>query len=234
MHCHQAGHLLITYVCNLMLLAGHVPPQFGIGVTFPIPKANFNIKSATFDDFRGITISPVISKILEKCVLENFEIYLKSSDKQFGFKKKIGCGHTIYCLRAIVDIFSENGSTVNICSLDVSKAFDKVNHSILFIKLMQKRIPVNIIKLLVTWYANSVSAVSWYGIISKSYTLRAGVRQGGVLSPNLFSIYVDMVISAIDGSNLGCQIGTQNMGILMYADDLVLVSASVCKLQKNG
>ena len=76
------------------------------------------------------------------------------------------------------------------------------------------------------------AAVNWYGIISKSYTLRAGVRQGGVLSPNLFSIYVDMVISAIDGSNLGCQIGTQNMGILMYADDLVLVSASVCKLQK--
>ena len=230
-HCHQAGHLLITYMCNLMLLAGHVPPQFGIGVTFPIPKANFNIKSATFDDFRGITISPVISKILEKCIIENFEMCLKSSDKQFGFKKKIGCGHTIFCLRSIVDIFSENGSTVNICSLDVSKAFDKVNHSILFIKLMQKRIPVNIIKLLVTWYANSVSVVNWYGIISKSYTLRAGVRQGGVLSPNFFSIYVDGVISAIDGSNLGCKIGTQNMGILMYADDLVLISASVCKLQ---
>ena len=130
MHCHQAGHLLITYMCNLMLLAGHVPPQFGIGVTFLIPKANFNVKSATFDDFRGITISPVISKILEKCIFENFEIYLKSSDKQFGFKKKIGCGHTIFCLRSIVDIFSENESTVDICSLDVSK----------------KRIPVNIIQ----------------------------------------------------------------------------------------
>ena len=87
---------------------------------------------------------------------------------------------------------------------------------------MQKRIPVNIIKLLVTWYANSVSAVNWYGIISKSYTLLAGVRQGGVLSPNLFSIYVDMVISAIDGSNLGCQIGTQNMGILSLCMQMTL------------
>ena len=67
-----------------------------------------------------------------------------------------------------------------------------------------------------------------YGIISKSYTLRAGVSQGGVLSPNFFSIYIDGVISAIDDSNLVCKIGTQNM----YADDLVLVSASVCKLQK--
>ena len=135
--CHQAGHLLLTYKCNLMLLAGHVPPQFGIGVTFSIPKANFNIKSATFDDFRGITISPIISKILEKCVLENFEIYLKLSDKQFGFKKNRMRSH--YLLpQSNCRYFSEN---VNICSLDVSKAFDKVNHSILFIKLMQKRIP---------------------------------------------------------------------------------------------
>ena len=72
-----------------MLLAGHVPSQFGIGVTFPIPKSSFNSKSATFDDFRGITVSPVISKILEKCILENFEKYFKSSDKQFGFKKTL-------------------------------------------------------------------------------------------------------------------------------------------------
>ena len=72
-----------------MLLAGHVPPQYGIGVTFPIPKSSFNSKSATFDDFRGITVSPIISKILEKCILENFEKYFKSSDKQFGLKKTL-------------------------------------------------------------------------------------------------------------------------------------------------
>ena len=132
-HCHQAGHLVITYLCNLMLLAGHVPPQFGIGVTFPIPKSSFNSKSATFNDFRGITVSPVISKILEKYILENFEKYLKSSDKQFGFKKNIDCCHTIYSLRS-VDYFVDNGSTVNLCSLDVSKAFDKVNHFVLFSK----------------------------------------------------------------------------------------------------
>ena len=111
-----------------MLLTGHVPPQFGVGITFPILKSNFNIKSAAFDDFRGITVSPVISKVLEKCILECFGEYFISSDKQFGFKKKIGCSHTIYSLRTVVDYFSENGSTVNLCSLDVSKAFDKVNH----------------------------------------------------------------------------------------------------------
>ena len=71
-----------------------------------------------------------------------------------------------------------------------------------------------------------------YGSISKSYRLRSGVRQGGVLSPNLLVVYINSVIITIDKSNLGCQVGNLNMGILMYADDLVLISASVFKLQK--
>ena len=133
-----------------MILSGHVTPQFGIGVTFPIPKGNFNIKSASLEDFRGITVSPTISKILEKCILEKFGSYFESSDKQFGFKKNIGCNHTIYTLRSVVDYFSENGSTVNLCSLDVSKAFDKLNYYILFSKLMLGKLPINIIKLLLT------------------------------------------------------------------------------------
>ena len=135
-------------------------------------------------------------------------------------------------MRTVVDHFSENGSTVNLCSLDVSKAFDKVNHHVLFTKLMQRKIPVNLIKLLMSWYSNSIAVVNWYGSISKSYRLRSGVRQGGVLSPNLFAVYINSVIITIDESNLGCQVGNLNMGTLIYADDLVLISASVCKLQK--
>ena len=70
--------------------------------------------------------------------------------------------------------------TVNLCSFDVSKAFDKVNHFVVFSKLMVSKVPINLIKLLSTWYNNSTSIVNWYGAFSVSYTLRAGVRQGGV------------------------------------------------------
>lgn len=172
---------------------------------------------------------------MEKCILENFEKYFKSSDKQFGFKKNIGCCHTIYSLRLVVDYFVDNGSTVNLCSLDVSKAFDKVNHFVLFSKLMVSKVPINLIKLLSTWYSNSTSIVNWFGAISVSYKLRAGVRQGGVLSPVLFAKYVDIVITKIEDSIMGCQIGSLSMGILMYADDLVLISASFCvKASKYG
>ena len=94
------------------------------------------------EDFRGISVSPVISKILEKAILENFSSYLWSSDNQFGFKKKVGCSHAIYSLKSVIDHFVNNGSTVNLCSLDVSTAFDHVNHYAVFTKLMERHIPV--------------------------------------------------------------------------------------------
>jgi hypothetical protein len=232
LNCHPAVHLVITYLCNLMLMSGHVPAQFSVGVTFPIEKSKFGIGSFAVDDFRGITISPLISKILEKSILENFKNYLVSSDNQFGFKKKLGCSDAIFSLRSTVDYFVNNNSTVNICSLDVAKAFDRTNHFGLFIKLMKKYVPVNLIMLLANWYKTSTAVVSWKGSISSSYLLSAGIRQGGVISPILFAIYIDDVIVAIQNCGLGCHIGMQSVGILMYADDLVLISGSVRDLQK--
>ena len=111
-------------------------------------------------------MSPVISKILEKCLLENFEQYCRTSDNQFGFKKHLGCNHAIYSLRSVVEYYNDYGSTVNICSIDISKAFDKLNHFALFSKFLAKNVPINAVKLLLTWYTTSVAMVNWNGSLS--------------------------------------------------------------------
>jgi len=84
--------------------------------------------------FRGIAISPLLSKIFEYCFLEKYESYFKSSDNQFGFKKGMGCRNAIYTVRNIVSDYVSKGNTVNVCAIDLSKAFDKVNHNALYIK----------------------------------------------------------------------------------------------------
>ena len=71
-----------------------------------------------------------------------------SSANQFGFKKDVGCSHAIYTLRSTVDYFVNNNSTVNICSLDVSKAFDRINHYRLYTKFMKRSLPFNIVMIL--------------------------------------------------------------------------------------
>jgi len=68
-------------------------------------------------------------------------------------KKKSGCAHAIHSLRCVVDCAQRLGSTVNICALDLSKAFDKMNHHGLFVKLMQRRVPVTLLCALEYWFA---------------------------------------------------------------------------------
>ena len=84
-----------------------------------------------------------------------------------------------------------------VCSLDVSKAFDKISHSALYSKLMDKHVPVNIIKILYNWYCNSITSVSWNGVFSEMFTLEAGIRQRGVLSPVLFAVYVNSLLEKL-------------------------------------
>ena len=205
---------------------------FGEGLTYPIPKGHITGKRIETKDFRGITISPLISKLFEKFLLTEFNRYFYSADNQFGFKPKLGCSHAIYCFKSVINYYVDNCSTVNVCTLDLSKAFDKINDSLLLLKLMNRGLPNNVILLLHHWFEISVSSVSWYGSLSKPFTVSAGVRQGGVLSPLLFASYVDVVIEKTISHGDGCHVGVHNMSIFMYADDLVLLSPSVCQLQR--
>ena len=61
-------------------------------------------------------------------MLKRYSKFLVSSPNQFGFKKGSSCGNVIYCVRKVVDHFVNGGSTVNVCLLDLSKVFDKMNH----------------------------------------------------------------------------------------------------------
>ena len=85
---------------------------------------------------------------------------------------------------------------------------------------------------LLNLYKSSSAVVSWNGFLSKPYHVFAGVRQGGSISPVLFSVYVNSVIEILSKCNLGCSIGLTYLGVIMYADDLLLISGSVSNLQK--
>ena len=192
------AHPIITSVLSmlfdLMLKVNYVPDAFGMGMVIPIPKHESRRKGLSSDDFRGITISPVISKVFENCLLVMMKPYMETSEFQFGVKKKFGCSNTIYTVRATVDHFTNNNATVNMCSLDLSKAFDKINHSALFLKLMERGLPKKLILILQCWYNKLFSVIKWKNCLSDPFHITAGVRQGGILSPHLFAVFVDDVL----------------------------------------
>jgi len=222
--CHPILPLILAKLFNLMLLSGHVPDNFGRSFTIPLPKINdCRTKAVTTDDFRGIAISCVLSKVYELCVYERFKNYFISSDNQFGFKKGLGCSHAIYAVRNIVEHFVKDGATVNICALDLSKAFDKTDHNALFIKLMQRNLPIEVLLTLENWFSDCWTCIRWRESTSHFFQIKLGVRQGSVLSPFLFAVYVNEIIGRY-------RIG-QGTFIVLYADDILLISVSICELQ---
>jgi len=117
-----------------LISISYVPLSFGRSYTVPILKSNCNVygKTVTVDDFRGVSISPVISKVFEHCVLDRYGAFLVVFN-QSEFKKNLGCASAVYVLRSVIDYYVSLGSTANICAVDLSKAFDKMNHHGLFI-----------------------------------------------------------------------------------------------------
>jgi len=124
------------------------------------------------------------------------------------------------------------GSLVFLASLDISKAFDKVNHYKLFSALLTAGIPVAIIDVLFDWYSKLHSAVRWNNVISTSFIVGSGVRQGGCLSPAIFNVFINMFIQTLRKLNTGCHVSGMFVGCLLYADDIILISPSVNGLQE--
>jgi len=137
-------------------------------------------------------------------VLHKIEPVLKSSAGQFGFKKGIGCGHATHIIKQTVDYFTSRESNVCVGVLDLSKAFDRVNHSVLLSDLLNQGVPTCIIYVLIDWYDKTSTRVMWNGFLSLPVLLKSGVRQGGILSPPFFTIYVDGLFKILESSNLGC------------------------------
>ena len=81
-------------------------------------------------------------------MLRRFESYFVTSDNQFGFKKQTGCSHAIFTVRSVINHYTAHGSTVNLCAVDISKAFDRMNRFGLLCTLMDRLLPVNILQLL--------------------------------------------------------------------------------------
>ena len=125
------------------------------------------------------------------------------------------------------------GTAVTACLLDCSKAFDKCRFDKLFSKLITKGLPAIVVRVLVFVYEEQTGWVKLAGKRSTSFKLTNGTRQGSVLSPILFSVYLDDLLKELRHLQLGCHIGGYWLGGCGYADDLILMAPSRDVLQRR-
>ena len=123
--------------------------------------------------------------------------------------------------------YIENGSRVFCAFLDASKAFDRLVHAGLFIKLISRGIPKIFLDLIIFWYSNLKCRVKWDDHFSEWFCVKAGVRQGGILSPDFYCLYVEDLIAILKSKNVGCYILNVFLAALIYADDMAILAPSV-------
>ena len=106
-----------------------------------------------------------------------------SADLQFGFKQGLSTDLCTGLIKNVIAHYNSSGSHVLGCFLDASKTFDRVNHYVLFKKLLNRKLSPIVVRVLLYWYRHQTVRVDWNGSLSEGFEVRSGVRQGGVLSP---------------------------------------------------
>ena len=188
-HSHPVLASILLRLFKWILRPGFVPSCFSVSYMDPIPKNKDKASGVlTCEDFRGISISSVLSKLFEACAFALCEDLFATSDNQFGFKHGIGCSQAVYVAKEYIKAYNRGGDTAHIAALDVIKAFPRVNHDAVLIKLHERNFPAPIIELIDNWFNSSVFSVKWIGCVSASFTLRTGVNQGSVLAPLYFCL----------------------------------------------
>ncbi len=213
------------------LKTGTIPNDLKTGYKIPIPKP----KKDTTDrnNYRGITITSIFSKILERVILQRIEPMMdkRSNPLQFGFTKGKSPTLASLCLAEAIAEARDTKGDLFVATLDASKAFDVVNHNILKEKLYHEGIDAALWSAVDDIYTGCNEVVRWKGSYSKSYQVNQGVRQGGILSPHLYKLYINQLLDTLTEHKVGLEIGNIYLGTPTCADDQLLLAADGTELQ---
>ena len=207
-------HQPLTFIINLSLKTGVFPESLKIAKVIPIFKQGCRLLC---NNYRPISILLALSKIFEKCVLNQITFYFilegLFTDNQYGFRReRTTTGHG--CLVDLIEeitVALDQGEYALSIFLDLSKAFDTVNHSILLTKLIYYGIEDMENQWFDSYLHKRKQRVLVNGIFSDLLMINSGVPQGSILGPFLFLIYINDTEQA-----------TKEFSLRLFADDTSL------------
>ena len=156
------------------------------------------------------------------------------SEAQFGFRKKRRTTDAIFILNTAIQSRKKRGKQLYTCFVDFSKAFDTVDHRLLWSKLSSYGLSSTMLNILQSMYGQASSRVTLNSDTSEEFLYRKGVRQGSNLSPRLFSLFIhDLEKYLVENNSGSIEINSTNLHLLLFADDLVLLADTPAGLQKS-
>jgi hypothetical protein len=220
---------MLTILLKVMIKEGVIPHLFNIAIVNPLIKDQEK-GGRLLTNLRPISISDAIPNIYESIILSRINSNVTENSQQFGFKLNSSCSHAIFCLNEVISYCFRHNLKLYLVFIDASKAFDKVNRYILWAILIDI-LPAYLVYTLIKYYEKSTCIVELYGTLSAVFMSVLGVKQGGVLSPRLFSFYITPIIERIKLLGLGVKLGNMMLDSLLYADDLTLLALLKLNMQ---
>ena len=159
-----------------------------------LEKKGSNKDTSDIKNYRGIALSSLLSKVFDSCIISLNSMVLRSDDLQFAYKKSCSTIQCVSMVTEVINYYRYNGSSVYMCMLDASKAFDRVNLLTLFKTLYSSGMCPIYLRLLMKIYEEQNMRIRWNNTVTDCFTISNGVKQGGVLSAILFSLYLDQLI----------------------------------------
>ena len=226
----------ICKLFNLILKCGFFPSSWCEGIITPIYKSG---NKSDPSNYRGICINSCLGKLFTSVLNIRLQHYLNKENilhrAQIGFLPNHRTSDHIFTLRTLIDkhVTHSTKGKLFTCFIDFKKAFDSIWHDGLFYKLLQNKIGGKFYDLIKNLYSKSKCSIKFGFQRTEYFEYANGVRQGCILSPMLFNLYLNEIPTLLDtmktdpvllpdGSKLNC---------LLYADDLILISHTAEGLQ---
>ena len=229
-------HTLLTHLFNFCFKNSIVPTLWKTGIITPIPKSGMkNIYLPL--EYRGLTLLSTLEKTYTSVLNARLTAYCDNQDllheEQAGFRKGYSCEDQVFLLHNIIKM-NQNVNKSTFCAfLDLRKFFDWISRDLLFYKLLRSGISGKFYYALKSIYLCTTSKICVNQMTSEEFEIVSGLLQGETLSPKLASFYLNDLIDEINSKSSGVVLGDTAVKILLYADDIVLISTSTDDLQKQ-
>jgi exonuclease III len=224
---------LITKLFNRIYNSGKIPEDWLKSTFITLPKKTI---TKTGDDYRLISLMSHMLKLFLRVI--HARLYSKceeiSGDSQYGFKKGLGCREAIFGLKMCMQKCYDMRKNLFICFVDYRKAFDTIKHAPLMKLLKEVGVDGKDLRIINNLYKDQYAQVRLGdNTTTEAFKIRKGVRQGCILSPMLFNMYLERIFQiALEGSEIGLKVNGLPISNLRYADDTALLAESIEDLQE--
>ena len=211
---------VLTEICNRIWRTGEWPTPWTQSLIITLPKKG-NLQLC--QNYRTISLISHSSKVMLKVILNRLKPQAEEiiAEEQAGFRAGRSTTEQIFNLRILCEKYLQHQQNLYHVFIDFKKAFGRVWHAALWATMRKYNISANLVRTIEQLYDKATSAVQMNGSIGEWFRTTVGVRQGCLLSPTLFNIFLEQIMSdALEEHDGTVSIGGRNITNLRFADDI--------------